>query len=395
MSLIEMLASDNVYVKETLSKGKGLFAASAIKKGDTILTEKPLVLCQFSWNRQYNYVACDYCMRSLETAQNMARRLAADYTLELPYHEQCSLSVQRVNSIYKCPNCCIPFCSKECYSEAYEKYHKSLCLHPDEMSESPVYRIEEAWKQLHYPPETASVMLIVRILAMIAQSQCPEMVMSEFQQFFSKTKNEEHKITHKLLGNKFKEQIILMHSLLQEIVPTGELSKLLTISGVQSLFALIGMNGQGIGTSSLSEYVHNIDAKVMSDNEREQIDAFIDQLYLHMEKESGSFLNCEGSGLFKMQSRCNHSCYPNAEATFPYNNSTLVLVATEDITKDEEICVCYLDECQRSRSRHSRRKLLRENYLFECTCSLCESEVDHESETSSDDSEMSEDASDS
>ena len=31
----------------------------------------------------------------------------------------------------------------------------------------------------------------------------------------------------------------------------------------------------------------------------------------------------------------------------------------------------YLDECDRERSRHSRVKILRENYLFSCVCPKC------------------------
>lgn len=31
----------------------------------------------------------------------------------------------------------------------------------------------------------------------------------------------------------------------------------------------------------------------------------------------------------------NHSCEPNAEVTFPYNNATLVLVALKDIAENE------------------------------------------------------------
>lgn len=38
----------------------------------------------------------------------------------------------------------------------------------------------------------------------------------------------------------------------------------------------------------------------------------------------------------------------------------------------EEICISYLDDCLLSRSRHSRQKELRENYLFTCTCQKCE-----------------------
>ena len=36
----------------------------------------------------------------------------------------------------------------------------------------------------------------------------------------------------------------------------------------------------------------------------------------------------------------NHSCEPNAEVTFPYNNSTLVLVAMADISENEVCTTC-------------------------------------------------------
>ncbi|PRD21399.1 UNVERIFIED_CONTAM: smyd5 [Trichonephila clavipes] len=132
--------------------------------------------------------------------------------------------------------------------------------------------------------------------------------------------------------------------------------------------------------------------------------------------------------------RSNHSCVPNAEATFPYNNFTLVMEAIKEIQPGEspqnvlvvhrsiaidvmptldlnysvdnryelvwikdselsiqnidlEIIVCYLDECNRNRSRHSRIKLLRENYLFSCTCPKCESQINDEDITSESDAD--------
>ena len=68
---------------------------------------------------------------------------------------------------------------------------------------------------------------------------------------------------------------------------------------------------------------------------------------------SGEFIDCEGSGLFKLQS-CrrwtqlqrsfvndrlrlvvNHSCDANAEIQYLHNNSTLSVVATRTISKEE------------------------------------------------------------
>lgn len=67
----------------------------------------------------------------------------------------------------------------------------------------------------------------------------------------------------------------------------------------------MGRNGQGIGTSSLSVYVKNLDnLPGCSDDERQALDLFLDDLYEKMDKVSGQFLNCEGSGLYTMQSSC-------------------------------------------------------------------------------------------
>ena len=74
---------------------------------------------------------------------------------------------------------------------------------------------------------------------------------------------------------------------------------------------------------------------------------------------AGTFMNNEGSGLYALQSTCNHSCEPNAEVTFPYSNSTLAVKATKSIKSGEEIFISYVDECCLERSRHSRQKELR------------------------------------
>jgi len=382
---------NGLYTKEVPNKGKGLFCSVDIKEGDVILTERPLVACQFSWNRKYNYVACDNCMKSLETAQNMARRLASDYSIELPHTEE-DEALRQQKMMFRCPQCQIPFCSEECYAEAIGKYHKVLCLGSEkDNTNHPLNRLEETWRKMHYPPETATVMLLCRIIAMVIQSDNPEKILGKFSCFFDRVVNEEQKISHKLLGAQFIEQLEHLRCLVNESLPTELMKALHSQTGFQSMFALIGQNGQGIGTSSLSQYVHNIDAMKMGESERESMDAFIDQLYEDIGRESGEFLNCEGSGLYQLQSCCNHSCLANAEVTFPYNNSTLVLVAVQDIMPDEEICICYLDCCHRDRSRHSRRKILRQNYLFECLCQRCIDEEEQPSETSSEEDEDDDD----
>ncbi|XP_074848313.1 protein-lysine N-trimethyltransferase SMYD5 isoform X2 [Carettochelys insculpta] len=343
-------------------KGKGLFAIRNIRKGETIFSEKPVVSSQFLWNALYRYKACDHCLRALETAEENAQRLLAKSCWVLPYPAQCSI---RKDLHETCPHCQVAYCSAECRQSAFEQYHQVLCLGPSrEDPKHPLNKLQETWRNIHYPPETSSIMLLARMVATVKQAKDKDRWIKLFSQFCSKTANEEEEMVHKLLGDKFKGQLELLRRLFTEALYEEHLSRWFTPEGFRSLFALVGTNGQGIGTSSLSQWVHACDALELPPPEREALDAFIDQLYKDIEKETGEFLNCEGSGLYVLQSCCNHSCTPNAETSFPDNNFLLHLTALEEIRPGEEICISYLDCCQRERSRHSRHKILRNNVLL-------------------------------
>ncbi|XP_033256389.1 histone-lysine N-trimethyltransferase SMYD5 isoform X4 [Orcinus orca] len=348
------------------AKGKGLFATQPIQKGETIFIERPLVAAQFLWNALYRYrgehisptpegcwaqqplrmeETCDHCLRALEKAEENAQRLTGKPGQVLPHPELCTV---RKDLHQNCPHCQVTYCSTECLLAAAEQYHRVLCPGPSQDDPlHPLNKLQEAWRSVHYPPETASIMLMARMVATVKQGQ-----------------------------------LELLRRLFTEALYEEALSQWFTPDGFRSLFALVGTNGQGIGTSSLSQWVHACDALELKPQDREQLDAFIDQLYKDIETATGEFLNCEGSGLFVLQSCCNHSCVPNAETSFPENNFLLHVTALEDIKPGEEICISYLDCCQRERSRHSRHKILRENYLFVCSCPKCLAEADEPNMTS-------------
>ena len=88
----------------------------------------------------------------------------------------------------------------------------------------------------------------------------------------------------------------------------------------------------------------------------------------------------------------NHSCEPNSAVEFPFNNHELVVNAQRDISAGEEILISYLNECELERSRHSRYKMLGENYLFNCDCMKCAKQI-HDPDVTSDE-EMTSDESD-
>nr|XP_014345514.1 PREDICTED: SET and MYND domain-containing protein 5 [Latimeria chalumnae] len=362
-------------------KGKGLFATRGIRKGEVVFIEKPLVSAQFLWNALYRY---------RET---------------LPHPGQCCVRKELWESS---PHPQVQYCSPECKRVAYERYHRVLCLGPSrEDPEHPLNKLQEAWRapkrRLCLPlamtpwsgmSEAASSARIAMSLPVdslahfLPQAKDEGLWMNLFSQFCSRTANEEEEIIHKLLGEKFKGQLEILRKLFAEVLYDERLSRWFTPEGFRSLFALVGTNGQGIGTSSLSQWVHGCDALDLPTRKREQLDAFVDQLYKDIEKVTGEFLNCEGSGLYILQSCCNHSCIPNAEVSFPDNNFLLHLTTLIDIQPGEEICISYLDCCQRDRSRHSRHKILGENYLFVCSCPKCLAQADDPDVTSEEEEEV-------
>ncbi|GFQ98691.1 SET and MYND domain-containing protein 5 [Trichonephila clavata] len=186
-------------------KGKGLFALSKFNKGDVIFEERPLVCAQFLWNQAYGYLACDYCMRPLETAEENVRRLTHMPDLVLPYPECCST---RKDECVECPYCEVSYCSYSCREQAWEQYHQVLCTSSSVgNTRHPLDQLQDAWRKMHYPPETASIMLIGRMIATVKQAKDKGGAAHLFSQFCHKTRSKNGDIFHKLLGKQFQAQV--------------------------------------------------------------------------------------------------------------------------------------------------------------------------------------------
>lgn len=350
-----------------------------------ILEEKPVLCCQFSWNAEYGYSACDNCMRPLETAEENVRRLTGNSSIVLPHMEHCETKKELIT---ECPACGVKYCSSECQDEAFQKYHRTLCLQsrkPEEVH--PLVQLNEKWKQMNYPPETATIMLLARMVAFVNQSTDKAAAIATFSQFCQRTVNDTQEIAHNLLDEKYVGDIDILRVMIQNAINTEFVPQWFTPEGFRGLLALVGTNGQGIGTSSFSRWVKNIWGLSLPEEEMIHCDKLIDKLYDEMDEVVGDFLSNEGSGLYLTQSTANHSCSPNATVEFPYCNSTLILRAIRDIQPGEEICISYLSECELEKSRYARQKSLKSYYLFVCRCEKCQMQANDPDETSEDDDE--------
>ncbi|CAH8518719.1 unnamed protein product [Schistosoma guineensis] len=384
-------------------RGRGLVAAQFINPEDILFSEDPLICCQFSWNKLYGYKACDHCLCPLETSEENARRLTNNPSLVLPYPEASFHCSQTVH----CPNCLANYCSPNCLESAALTYHSPMCMASIEKGkENPLEKLDIIWRQSHYPPESGTIFLLVRIAAAclsacLIGSSTSQHLVEALRQFVSSTsaminENANDILYHQILGDQFATYIEEIHSAFIEVLlflcqkfshvtSYDECIQTLQKAGINTLLeknhftsalCLISRNGQGIATSAFSVWVNQAGKLVDTTNEQtsNEFNSFVDRLYSAIDDHVGSFLDNEGVGLYYYQSRINHSCSPNAIIRFSGVNSRLSVVALTPIQEGEEVTISYLDHCLQSRGRHTRRKYLSSNYLFWCDCPKCEME---------------------
>lgn len=190
-----------VHLTRTPFQGRCMIATNHIYAGQTILTEKPLVCSQFLWNAAYGYSACAFCLTPLEDAQENVRRLAADATLTLPYLAECCVTdkSKHTGCVYGCTE---RYCSVQCRDDASKLFHQTLCSSfPSNAHLKPIIdQICEFWKSIHYPPETCSIMLLVKLLALVVQSPDANNIVQELNNFVHQIASNSQEFVHKMLG---------------------------------------------------------------------------------------------------------------------------------------------------------------------------------------------------
>lgn len=339
-------------VVKIAEKGRGLVATTDHKEGATLLEEEPICSAQFSWGRKLDYRACFHCLRPLELPNDCITRLTKGKITNLPENEW-SVRYSPPEAI-KCHKSEVEYCSQECIRNADHEYMRLLVPNWNAVEE-----LEDLWRDIHFPPEEASIMLMVKLLAM---KQLDPSLADKLSKFESSAV--EGGYVHQLLGDKFDSCLKLISEAMRRIFDD------VTLDDVLWAFSLCGRNQQGLGTSAIIGWI-----KAHDDEE------FVDALYDTCEETCGiQFMDNEGCALFSTQAMLNHDCDPNAEIKYLNDTHRLTLLATRDVAVGEEVCISYLDDCMLSNSKRRRREYLESNYLFYCNCKRCNSEdTDNES----------------
>lgn len=94
--------------------------------------------------------------------------------------------------------------------------------------------------------------------------------------------------------------------------------------------------------------------------------------YLQYLKTVSSMDSSKGSGLYWLTSCVSHSCQPNSKLMFHNINSTLTLVALNNVEEGDEISLCFINP---QAPFDERRIWLKIQYQITCQCVRCTNEM--------------------
>lgn len=72
-------------------------------------------------------------------------------------------------------------------------------------------------RKIHYPPETTTIALLIRLLGMYIQSSNKNAILEPLKDFQSKVVNEDLMIAHKMLGPNFEIQLAELYPLFYKL----------------------------------------------------------------------------------------------------------------------------------------------------------------------------------
>ncbi|ORX62282.1 SET domain-containing protein [Hesseltinella vesiculosa] len=291
--------------------GKGLFAATDIKKDEIIFTETPLVYFPpwegFNLARTGN--ACGLCCKPFMHSVRLGSR---------------------------CSHCDILYCSKQCRTIAWETFHQLECtgLNPAIMDFMNMCS-NENWQ---------APMVVSRIYAhLILAHQRDELDQTLLNYDAFATVNQAERQA------KETEWIFMEH-------PTRELWK-----KARTLLAKAYKSPPK--KCKITKPLPPALAKSLFDDE----DTFLNYL--------GKFnINNQNGGLYLIHSHINHNCTPNVSIDYSSVHRSqykLMVRAIRAIPKGEQLCESYVNPRW---NKETRQNYLSKSYLFDCQCQRCETD---------------------
>eukprot|EP00658_Telonema_sp_P-2_P014146 TRINITY_DN15364_c0_g1_i1.p1 TRINITY_DN15364_c0_g1~~TRINITY_DN15364_c0_g1_i1.p1 ORF type:complete len:250 (-),score=61.70 TRINITY_DN15364_c0_g1_i1:101-850(-) len=225
-----------------------------------------------------------------------------------------------------CPHCGAEYCSERCRDAAAEQ-HAVLCVMAmgADRDAHPVSRIEALWRRSHLPPESASIGLVLRLLASVKVQldHGPKEAAAEHLGFL-RGESSGCEMQLKLFVHCHQELEAIWKILNQELFAGGPMESWLTWEQFVWVVSAMCTNAIAVGTSSLDQH----EARIRETADPHALEK-LGKLRKKMSRCVGPFQGCEGAAIFSVHSAVNHSCEPNCVVKYMPNSSTL------------EICLLY------------------------------------------------------
>lgn len=363
-------------------QGRGLVATRHIFPGEIIFVENPMVSSQFSINEADGFLCCNHCMYPLETANENFKRVGKLQDFRLLFDELDRIEYDEKIS-EECLQCGIQYCSENCRIRAWRSYHSAACMGMEgrRNMEHHLNKINNLWMGMHHRPETGTIKILIKIIAMYRQT-------TNKKEFLKKLWNFENPILDsKLLRNNrmFKPYSLnyftslreTFREMLDEVLLPSETEAFCSESNFNRLINLIGLNSVEVKNSSFEAWLEA--AHQDPEMDHEYFSHYVDDIFAEADPfaDMTNFSN-QGSALYQIQSKINHSCSPNAQLCHPELDDFLQVKALQFIKPGVEITISYLTAEQLNCKRQYRQVALRQFFHFTCNCVKCYSESEPE-----------------
>ena len=348
---------------EEQKRGKGVFTLPAMKTGQTLFFETPIVShIEAGCPDDVRKRTCSHCLRSMLTPE-LARKLL---NAPVPGRKLCDQLTELLERVISdpppkpshCPHCGETYCCDKCRDEAWERYHCMLCPASDDAKNALAEFNHLADKLGLTNPLVISKMVAGVAVDVLRNGKLLSAAMEPYSAFeWNSWPAEQDEqfcafLKRVMLGSKF----------YTEANATAVVSnKEQVIEAATSVEMFRMLHGVLQRNASRVQPVSEVHMYLCSTLPVERVSPILSA-------DWAVALAAGGTALFRVANTVNHSCAPNCQFASTANNHTLSVIAITDIAANEELLVSYIDETQ---PYEQRQKELRERYCFTCNCSKC------------------------
>ena len=356
-----------VKLAQTLTMGAGLTCIAAIHAGERVLTEPAAAACAMP---MCDAARCMGCLRSLAPPP---------HELPLPKLAQCWPRLHACAVQCK-GGCGALFCSPPCERLA-AKHHGIICPGPGKKEDRLLAFCRAL--PLRLAPVAGAPLLALRLAAHALALRRQGVEDVPFLSAAPIAGLCEHHLPASTLLRTHHAELLRRETLAQLRATPDECEWVSTQAYAALLGRVLANQAQLRPRSAFDAYGAALRASTHDRDARSKlVDALLDCGPEGKDGDRREALEAleeptrvDGTGVFRLHSKFNHSCTPNCEAqSHPFEDASIDVICIRDVHPGEALTISY---CDPKLSRMHRRRVLKENHGFDCACTRCFAENDN------------------